>query len=97
MFVTIYTSYFLISINVLTSVYMSHDELQGLGPRLYCMVFTLQILFLHIDIDECSEQLGSCTQTCENTDGGYICKCEAGYTKMMDGATCKKRDGKWRL
>lgn len=33
------------------------------------------------DVDECSSsELNDCEQDCENTKGGFICSCKAGYT-----------------
>ena len=34
---------------------------------------------LTLDIDECSEGLHSCEQTCVNTPGSFSCSCLAGY------------------
>lgn len=34
----------------------------------------------HVDIDECSENVSDCEQACINTDGGYLCGCQAGYS-----------------
>ena len=40
------------------------------------------------DIDECMENIHNChhNATCLNTDGGYNCSCNPGYT--MDGINC---------
>ena len=51
--------------------------------------------FFCLDIDECSEMAGACTQFCVNTLGSYICKCAEGYVKTADNRTCKKRDGRF--
>ena len=39
------------------------------------------------DVDECSTGQANCAQTCINTDGGYKCDCQAGYSVNNDG-TC---------
>ena len=41
------------------------------------------------DIDECLEMTFSCdpASNCENTPGGYDCKCKEGYYKTKQG-TC---------
>ena len=52
-------------------------------------------VFFCLDIDECSEMAGACTQFCVNTLGSYICKCAEGYVKTADNRTCKKRDGRF--
>lgn len=40
---------------------------------------------LVLDIDECKSDDKSCDkskETCENTDGSYICNCVGGYRKL---------------
>ena len=49
--------------------------------------FILQDLF--VDIDECLLSIDDCEQTCENTDGSYVCHCGEGYMLNEDGRTCK--------
>lgn len=43
-----------------------------------------------IDIDECKENLNSCTDNsiCENTIGDYKCKCQNGYEWSILGNKC---------
>ena len=40
-----------------------------------------------LDVDECSP-VGDCMQICENTIGGYNCKCNADF--KVDGTNPKK-------
>ncbi|CAL1534782.1 unnamed protein product, partial [Lymnaea stagnalis] len=46
-----------------------------------------------IDIDECRENIHNCSssllEVCSNTEGGYKCVCNAGYTKLCDSCECK--------
>ena len=42
----------------------------------------------HLDIDECSDKNGGCSQTCTNTDGSFTCGCSNGYVLDDDGTTC---------
>ena len=42
----------------------------------------------HIDIDECSEGIDGCAQTCTDTDGRYTCSCISGYQLASDGHGC---------
>ncbi len=43
---------------------------------------------LLLDIDECSLGISNCSHGCNNTDGGFICTCEDGYTLTNDSRTC---------
>lgn len=38
-----------------------------------------------------------CSQICENTEGSYICKCNAGYVLMSDNISCEKEKEKETL
>ena len=41
------------------------------------------------DVDECRERPGVCgSGRCLNTEGGYQCECEAGYSLSEDGREC---------
>ena len=41
------------------------------------------------DINECTENRDSCSQTCMNTDGSYTCGCNPGYELNSDERTCQ--------
>ncbi|RDD36195.1 Neurogenic locus Notch protein, partial [Trichoplax sp. H2] len=41
-----------------------------------------------LDIDECVENKSICTEGCTNTNGSYLCGCDAGYQVSDDGKTC---------
>lgn len=41
-----------------------------------------------VDIDECSENAGVCSQGCSNTWGSYRCYCKRGYRLNDDNKTC---------
>lgn len=43
---------------------------------------------LCIDIDECTEGIDGCNQTCTNTIGSYACSCRSGYHLANDGRRC---------
>ena len=46
--------------------------------------------FRCVDVDECRETPGVCSQLCENRLGGYTCKCADGYEKSSgDARLCK--------
>ncbi|XP_058975127.1 putative vitellogenin receptor [Musca domestica] len=42
-----------------------------------------------VDIDECVEQFGVCSQMCINTLGSYRCQCDEGYMLKEDNRTCE--------
>ena len=46
-------------------------------------------VFLHIDIDECSDNNGGCNQVCNNTAGSFECLCHKGYCLLHDNRTCQ--------
>ncbi len=41
-------------------------------------------LVLTVDIDECTQDNGSCDQICTNIDGSFFCDCDVGY-QLVDG------------
>ena len=41
-----------------------------------------------LDIDECLNGNGGCTQNCNNTAGSYQCYCDEGYELSNDDHTC---------
>ena len=43
-----------------------------------------------IDIDECTNTNGNCSQTCTNTNGSYFCSCLSGY-QLVSNVTCNGR------
>ena len=46
------------------------------------------MIFLNADIDECSEGIDNCNQTCTNTEGSFTCGCDDGYLLYSDETTC---------
>lgn len=42
------------------------------------------------DVDECSEETDEChySQLCDNTPGGYQCRCPQGYRTQGPGLPC---------
>lgn len=41
-----------------------------------------------LDIDECTVDLGGCSDVCENTPGSYKCQCSVGY-KLIGEISCE--------
>jgi hypothetical protein len=40
------------------------------------------------DINECESSSNNCQQICTNTEGSFMCSCQAGFTSSTSGATC---------
>ena len=40
------------------------------------------------DNNECTLNTDLCDQNCQNTDGGYTCSCNTGYTLDRDRQSC---------
>ena len=51
----------------------------------------LGVLYIEIDIDECTTDNGGCEHNCSNTEGSYYCYCQSGYSLMIDGRNCTGR------
>lgn len=52
-------------------------------------------LLLSTDVNECATE-NPCVQTCVNTYGSFICRCDPGYELEDDGVHCSG-NGLWRL
>ena len=44
--------------------------------------------YIIIDINECSDNNGGCSQSCTNTPGSYYSNCGNGYSLDIDGHNC---------
>uniref|UniRef100_A0A8C0E1P4 Growth arrest-specific protein 6 n=1 Tax=Balaenoptera musculus TaxID=9771 RepID=A0A8C0E1P4_BALMU len=44
------------------------------------------------DVNECSQESGSCSQICYNKPGSFQCGCYSGYALSLDGRTCHDLD-----
>jgi len=53
------------------------------------MVLTIFLIFS--DVDECSDMTYTCSQTCDNTIGGYLCNCTEGFELDSDGIDCNSK------
>ena len=53
------------------------------------MVLTIFLIFS--DVDECSDMTYTCSQTCDNTIGGYLCNCTEGFELHSDGSACNSK------
>ena len=43
---------------------------------------------MHLDVNECETLNGGCDHQCKNTNGSYICECNAGFLLDGNGKTC---------
>ena len=59
---------------------------------LHCMSYIISLLaHFNTDIPECERDEDNCDSnaTCFNTDGGFYCLCNAGYTGSGEDGDCK--------
>ena len=49
---------------------------------------SLRPCVLFPDVNECSQENGSCSQICYNKPGSFQCGCYSGYALSLDGRTC---------
>ena len=45
-------------------------------------------LHLCLDINECEDGNGGCSEICNNTEGSFECSCPNGYKLNSNGVTC---------
>ena len=48
----------------------------------------VSIIYLIVDVDECTTGVDQCDQNCHNNVGSYTCSCNAGFTLNDDGFRC---------
>ena len=55
------------------------------------MLYSYYLLFLiHVDINECSDENGGCSEVCINTEGSYYCACnDSGYEVIENSEPCQ--------
>ena len=51
--------------------------------------FFILLIFLLIDVDECSINLHNCAHVCSNIVGSFNCSCQNGFILQPDGRTCE--------
>ncbi|XP_030378935.1 putative vitellogenin receptor isoform X2 [Scaptodrosophila lebanonensis] len=61
------------------------------GAECYCPPGFRQARFQNVceDVNECQEREDVCSQSCENTSGGYRCTCASGYQLDANNRTCR--------
>ena len=50
------------------------------------LVGIIYVIIIYSDVNECQQSI--CAQVCNNTEGGYSCGCNPGYTLAEDGTSC---------
>lgn len=56
---------------------------------LICLPFSSPSFCLTVDVDECSKDKVCIRGECLNTDGSFLCLCEAGFKFNADTADCE--------
>ena len=56
-------------------------------PRSVILIQITKIISL-LDINECSQGNGGCSDSCNNTIGSYYCSCNTGYSLNTDKHNC---------
>ena len=46
---------------------------------------------IETDIDECTEGVDGCAQTCTNVIGSYLCSCSSGYRLESNNHGCQSK------
>lgn len=72
--------------HVLCSLYLRYFH-TNISYEYFVAVIILDLSF-SADINECEEINGRCEQTCNNTEGSFVCSCDEGFTLSTDGKTC---------
>ena len=52
------------------------------------IVFLCDFSIIVLDINECEDNNGGCSQICTNTEGSFDCSCTDGYLLHSDGRQC---------
>ena len=66
--------------------YMKHTHVHTKKHNVYVQNHTY--ISNHVDVHECLDENGGCSQICTNTIGSFICGCNNGYLLDADGTTC---------
>ena len=80
-----------ISVSVLLDIKMrAWDMFAQVSSLILIYYFYKENIYIYIyicaEIDECLDDPCDLNATCTNTDGGYMCECNTGFTG--DGETC---------
>ena len=69
-------------------VFLGYFRRGGNSPNSSNTHQVLKSFPITVDSDECDMATSSCSQTCTNAHGSYVCGCEPGYSLDEDGVTC---------
>ena len=81
-----------ISIFIIVKNKLTSCSAFNLTPKLLNKTQSNPLIYFHIlalDIDECINENGGCSQICVNKPGSYSCECKSGYVLSEDKKTCK--------
>ena len=66
--------------------YMKHTHVRAKKHNICVQNHTY--ITIHLNIDECSDGNGGCSQTCTNTVGSFNCGCNSDFVLDFDVAIC---------
>ena len=66
----------------------------SIHPPIHLSISNAHVVYniiIHVDIDECRIENGGCQYTCENSYGGFVCRCPEDLRIGSDNKTCVRK------
>ena len=69
------------------------DKLNCVGEKesLWWYYYVNGVTICKLDVNECLPAEDLCQQLCTNTEGGFVCECQSGFTLDADGFSCNRK------
>ena len=62
-----------------------HNNFSKFAPN-YTILSTMM---QYVDVNECLDNNGGCSDNCTNTNGSYYCSCFSGFELLSDNHNCE--------